>query len=99
MRIDLLSLTFAAGFSLSASTCLAAPIPSVASRNAAQNALFEEQYQDDLKASPLTATSYGDYRYNDLLDDDSLAEVEREHAADEQFLARLQAISTTGFAE
>ena len=99
MRIDLLSLTFAAGFSLFASTCVAAPIPSVASRIAAQNELFEQQYQADLKASPQTATDYGDYRYNELLDDASLAEVEREHAADERFLARLQAISTTGFAE
>jgi uncharacterized protein (DUF885 family) len=78
---------------------VAAPTPSVASRIAAQNQLFEEQYQADLKASPETATEYGDYRYNQLLDDASLAEVEREHAADEQFLARLQAISTTGFAE
>ena len=99
MRFDLLSLTFAAGFSLAASTCVAAPIPSVASRIAAQNELFEQQYQADLKASPETATAFGDYRYNDLLDDASLAEVEREHATDERFLARLQAISTTGFAE
>ena len=72
---------------------------SVASRLAAQNALFEEQYQADLKASPLTATAFGDYRYNDQLDDASLAEVEREHATDEKFLARLKAISTTGFPE
>ena len=84
---------------LLASSALAAPLDPVASRLAAQNALFEEQYQADLKASPLTATSYGDYRYNDLLDDQSLAEVEREHATDEKFLARLQAISTAGFAE
>jgi uncharacterized protein (DUF885 family) len=99
MRIELLSLTFAAAFSLHASICMAAPLPSVESRIAAQNELFEEQYQADLKASPQTATSFGDYRYNDLLDDASLAEVEREHATNEKFLARLQAIPTAGFGE
>ncbi len=82
-----------------ASPSLAAPPDSVATRLAAQNALFEEQYQSDLKASPLTATAFGDYRYNDQLDDASLAEEEREHATDERFLARLKAISTAGFPE
>ncbi len=77
----------------------AAPPASVAARFAAQNALFEEQYQSDLKASPETATAYGDYRYNDQLDDYSLAGAESEHATDETFLARLKAISTAGFAE
>jgi uncharacterized protein (DUF885 family) len=99
MRIDTLSVVLAACLPLSASFSLAAAPDSVASRLAAQNALFEEQYQADLKASPQTATAYGDYRYNDRLDDASLAEVEREHATDEKFLARLQAISTTGFPE
>jgi uncharacterized protein (DUF885 family) len=94
-----LSLALAVCCSLPASTSLAAPVASLASRVAAQNALFEEQYQADLKASPQTATAYGDYRYNDKLDEASLAEVEREHATDEQFLARLKAIPTTGFAE
>jgi uncharacterized protein (DUF885 family) len=99
MRTDSLSLVLAACVCFSASTCLAAPPASVASRVAAQNALFEEQYQSDLKASPETATSYGDYRYNNKLDEVSMAEAAREHAADEKFLARLKAIPTTGFAE
>jgi uncharacterized protein (DUF885 family) len=99
MRIDALSLALAASFCLPAATSLGAPQASVASRVAAQNALFEEQYQADLKASPLTATSFGDYRYNDRLDEASLAEAERQHATDEKFLTRLKAISTTGFSE
>ena len=99
MRIHVLRLALTASFCLSAATSLAALPPSVASRVAAQNTLFEEQYQSDLKASPQTATSYGDYRYNDQLDDVSLAEANREHATDEKFLARLKAISTTGFPE
>jgi uncharacterized protein (DUF885 family) len=98
MRTDTLSLVLAACLALSAPFSLAAP-DSVASRLAAQNALFEEQYQADLKASPQTATARGDYRYNDQLNDVSLAQVEREHATNENFLARLKAISTAGFPE
>ncbi len=98
MRIDTLSLVLAACLALSAPLSLAAA-DSVASRLAAQNALFEEQYQADLKASPQTATARGDYRYNDQLDDVSLAQAEREHATNENFLARLKAISTAGFPE
>ena len=71
----------------------------MAARQAAQNALFEDYYQEQLKSSPETATAYGDYRYNDKLDDDSLAEIGREHASDDAFLKKLRAISTAGFAE
>jgi hypothetical protein len=42
MRAQIVSLTLALFF---ASAALAAPVDSVASRLAAQNALFEEQYQ------------------------------------------------------
>ena len=88
-------------------TCLQIPAfpgltptpPSVESRIAAQNALFEEQYQSDLKAYPELATAIGDYRYNDQLDDRSLAAIENRHAADEDFLARLNAIPSSGFSE
>src|ERR1700692_3762475 len=75
-----------------------APEP-VASRIAAQNALFEEQYQLDLKRHPERATAVGDYRYNDQLDDYSPAGFALQHALDEDFLGRLDAISTTGFPE
>jgi uncharacterized protein (DUF885 family) len=68
-------------------------------RVAAQNALFEEWYQADLKAHPEQATAYGDYRYNDRLDGRSLAALNAEHANDQHFLTRLKAIATTGFSE
>jgi uncharacterized protein (DUF885 family) len=99
MRIDTFGLTAAFCISLLALPVMAAPATSVATRVQAQNALFEEQYESDLKVSPETATARGDYRYNDQLDDHSLAEAAREHAIDESFLARLQAISTDGFSE
>jgi uncharacterized protein (DUF885 family) len=86
----ILALTTAASF---------AQTPSVATRLTAQNVLFEQQYQSDLKLSPDLATSLGDYRYNDLLADASLAAEARANATNETFLARLQAISTTGFPE
>jgi len=69
----------------------------VADRLAAQNALFEEQYESDLRNVPERATSYGDYRYNDKLADRSLDAIARYHKTDEDFLARLEAIPSTGF--
>ena len=73
--------------------------PTVAARLAEQSALFDEQYESDLKAHPETATAYGDYRYNDQLNDYSLAAIETQHERDAGFLKRLNAISTTGFPE
>jgi len=72
---------------------------SVADRLAAQNALFDEQYETDLKNFPERATAFGDYRYNDRLNDFSLEAIARRHQTDESFLARLQAISTDGFSD
>ena len=71
----------------------------VAERLAAQNALFEEQYETDLKNFPERATSFGDYRYNDKLGDRSLAAIAERNKTDQSFLARLQAIPTSGFSE
>jgi uncharacterized protein (DUF885 family) len=72
---------------------------SLASRVTAQNALFEEWYQSDLKLSPERATAFGDYRYNDKLDDQSLAGEARQHAADVEYMGRLKAIATDGMSE
>jgi uncharacterized protein (DUF885 family) len=66
-------------------------------RLAAQNALFEDQYQSDLRYSPERATAYGDYRYNDKLGEYSLAAVAERHKTNQSFLAKLEAISTKGF--
>jgi len=68
-------------------------------RVAVQNSLVEEYYQTELKAHPERATAYGDYRYNERLDEYSLAAIGAQHANDERFLARLQAIRTDGFPE
>jgi uncharacterized protein (DUF885 family) len=82
-----------------ASASAATESPTVEGRVAAQNALFEEWYQADLKAHPEQATEYGDYRYNDRLNDRSLAALAAEHALDQKFVERLEAIPTTGVPE
>lgn len=87
--------------------CVAAAIPAqaqesrpvAAERLTAQNAVFEEQYESDLRFFPERATSFGDYRYNDKLDDYSLEATMQRHKADESFLGRLQAIPITGFSD
>ena len=71
----------------------------VADRLAAQNALFDEQYESDLRNFPERATAFGDYRYNDKLADRSLAAIMERDKTDRDFLARVQAISTTGFSD
>lgn len=71
----------------------------MAERVAAQNALFDEQYESDLRNYPQRATAFGDYRYNDRLNDYSLDAIMRQHQTDESFLTRLEAISTPGFSD
>jgi uncharacterized protein (DUF885 family) len=71
----------------------------VADRLAAQNALFDEQYESDLRNFPERATAFGDYRYNDKLAERSLDAIVQYHKTDQDFLTRLEAIPSTGFTE
>jgi uncharacterized protein (DUF885 family) len=71
----------------------------VADRLAAQNTLFDEFYETDLRNFPLRATAYGDYRYNDQLGETSLDAIYKRHQSDEEFLARIKAISVDGFSD
>jgi uncharacterized protein (DUF885 family) len=85
---------------IAASTSIfAQQLKPVADRLAAQNALFDEQYESDLKNFPERATAFGDYRYNDKLADYSLEAIIQRNKTDEAFLQRLQAIPTTGFSD
>lgn len=99
MRTQNFCLGLLACFSLVAATSLSAKAASVEARLAEQNALFDEYYETDLKAHPELATAYGDYRYNDQLNDYSLAAITSDHGRDQEFLARLKGIATTGFTE
>ncbi len=71
----------------------------LADRLAAQNALFEEQYESDLRNFPERATAFGDYRYNDQLNDYSLEAIERRNGINTGFLRRIEAILTAGFSD
>jgi len=82
-----------------ATTVLAQNQKPAAERLAAQNALFDEQYESDLRNFPERATSFGDYRYNDQLGDYSLDAIAKRQEIDEGFLTRLQAISTADFSD
>jgi uncharacterized protein (DUF885 family) len=100
MRNPLLAILFAGCcFSAADGASLDHTSASIESRATAQNLLFEEYYQSELKAHPERATAYGDYRYNDRLDEYSLAALASQHASDQGFLARLEAIPTKGFSE
>jgi uncharacterized protein (DUF885 family) len=83
---------------LAGSVC-AQDLPRVADRLAAQNALFDAQYESDLRNFPERATAFGDYRFNDKLGEYSLAAIAQRDGTDRTFLRRLQAIVTTGFSD
>jgi uncharacterized protein (DUF885 family) len=90
------SLTF---LLISAVSLSAADTKPVSERLAAQNALFDEQYESDLRNQPERATSFGDYRYNDKLDEYSLEAIAQRHKLDAGFLGRLEAIPTDGLGD
>src|SRR5215831_9319104 len=91
--LPLALLLSAAGFAFSQD------VKPLSERLAAQNALFDEQYESDLRNSPERATAFGDYRYNDRLNDFSLEAILERHKTDVGFLERLEAIPTTGFSD
>jgi uncharacterized protein (DUF885 family) len=101
MNLDIMAaiIGLVATLAFATAPTLAQSVKSLADRLAAQNALFDEQYESDLKNSPERATSFGDYRYNDQLGQYSLAAIAQRDKLNEAFLARLQAIPTTGFTD
>lgn len=72
---------------------------SLSERRAALNKLLDEQWQYNLRESPEFATIVGDYRYNDRWSDISLAHLAQQNEDAKQFLAKFEAIDTTGFPE
>jgi uncharacterized protein (DUF885 family) len=71
----------------------------VADRLAAQNALFDDYYESELRNFPERATAYGDYRYNDKLAEYSLASIFQRNESNHAYLSRLQAIPPAGFSD
>src|ERR1700688_4165832 len=91
-----LSLIFLLAIAVSVSAQDAKP---AGDRVAAQNAIFDDYYETELRNFPERATAFGDYRYNDKLDEYSLDAIMQHHKTDEGFLARIEAIPTNGFAD
>jgi uncharacterized protein (DUF885 family) len=68
-------------------------------RRKALNDLLHVQWEYTMRNSPLYASFLGDKRYNDQLDDFSQRHVEADLEQSRRFLARLEAIDTTGFSD
>lgn len=72
---------------------------SVEVRKAALDKLLGEEWEYELRESPEMATMIGDYRYNDKLSDASLTHIRVSNEESKRWLARFEAVDTTGFAE
>ncbi|MFL6194126.1 MAG: DUF885 domain-containing protein [Thermoanaerobaculia bacterium] len=68
-------------------------------RRDALNALLAEQWEYSLSRSPEFASILGDKRWNDKISDFSQAAIDAELVKSREFLARFEAIDTTGFPE
>src|SRR5271163_866193 len=68
-------------------------------RRKALNDLLHERWEYTMRTSPIYASILGDKRYNDKLDDFSQAAIDDSLEQSRLFLARFEAIDTTGFPE
>jgi uncharacterized protein (DUF885 family) len=71
----------------------------VEARRQQLNQLLAQQWEYQLRESPESATSIGDYRYNDKWSDGSLAHIAKQRQDTEEWLKKFEAIDTTGFPE
>ncbi len=61
------------------------------------NDLVSEYWEYNLKVNPVFASIIGDKRYNDQLGDTSAESLKKESAKQREYLARFEAIDTSGF--
>lgn len=80
-------------------TISAAADAGIEARRAALNDLLHEQWEYTMRSNPLYASFLGDKRYNDQLDDFSQKHIDDDLEQNRLFLARFNAIDTTGFPE
>jgi uncharacterized protein (DUF885 family) len=86
-------------FPFCAARGLAQSNSSLDARRDALKKLLAEEWEFELHESPMAATYYGDNRFDDKIDDLSIAETLRQDKAERDFLARLEAIDSTDFPE
>jgi uncharacterized protein (DUF885 family) len=73
------------------------PPADLESRRKALNDLLHEQWEYTMRTSPIYASILGDKRYNDKLDDFSQQAIDDNIEQSRRFLARFEAIDTSGF--
>jgi len=88
--IALLVLALAGG-----ATAADAPAPPADRAEAELHALFEAEWERDLREDPLRATYLGDHRFDDRWPDVSAVALERRHAGDVAVLETLRSIPTS----
>jgi uncharacterized protein (DUF885 family) len=86
-------------FAVCVAVCLAQATLSVEARRKALNDLFTEYWDYMMRTNPLYASTLGDKRWNDKVDDFSQEELDRELVDTKKFLDRLEAIDTSGFSD
>jgi uncharacterized protein (DUF885 family) len=74
-------------------------LKSVDDRRKELKQLIANEWEYEMRESPESATALGDYRYNDRWSDLSLAHVQQQKQDVGKWLARFNAIDTTGFPE
>jgi uncharacterized protein (DUF885 family) len=84
---------------ISASLFAADSAQDLESRRKALNDLLNERWEYTMRHNPVFASSLGDKRYNDQLDDLSQQFIDQDLEQERQFVARFEAIDTTGFPE
>src|ERR1700729_3311617 len=85
--------------SLLCSIFAAAPQADLDARRKALNDLLAERWEYTLRTSPIFASILGDKRWNDKLDDFSQKAIDDDLEQSKKYLARFEAIDTTGFPE
>jgi len=91
-------LVFSLVMSMSAFS-LATPQADLEGRRKALSDLLAERWEYTLRTSPIFASILGDKRWNDKLDDFSQKAIDNDLAQSRKYLARFEAIDTTGFPE
>jgi len=89
----------AAAMLLPAAAAAVNPPADLEARRKALNDLLHERWEYTMRTSPIYASILGDKRYNDKLDDFSQKAIDDDLEQSRTFLARFEAIDTSGFPE
>jgi uncharacterized protein (DUF885 family) len=82
---------------LPVSLLAANPVQDLESRRKALNDLINEQWEYQMRFTPIYASILGDKRYNDKVEDFSQQAIDADLEHERKFIVRLAAIDTTGF--